>query len=106
MIKTVECRPDLPEQAYTFGAVLAKLTKPVIPAIREPVHLSRQRIRAGQGTVAIADICARTRQLAAEPGKRRDQVIEHLAGQVKISTHRHPLPRLRDQIITQDSRPG
>jgi len=44
MIKTVECRPDLPEQAYTFGAVLAKLTKPVIPAIREPVHLSRQRI--------------------------------------------------------------
>jgi hypothetical protein len=44
MIKTVECRPCLPEQADTFGTVLAELTKPVIPAIREPVHLSRQRI--------------------------------------------------------------
>jgi hypothetical protein len=41
--------------------------------------------------------------MTAEPGERRDQVIKHLAGQVKISTHRRPLSRLRDQIITQDS---
>ncbi len=44
MIKTVECCPYLPEQADTFGAVLAELGKPVIPAVREPVHLSRQRV--------------------------------------------------------------
>ena len=44
MIKTVERCPYLPEQADAFGAVLAELGKPVIPAVREPVHVSRQRI--------------------------------------------------------------
>lgn len=91
MIKTVKCRTHLPEHADAFGAVLAKLGKPVIPAPGEPVHLSRQRIGPGKGTVTIADIRARGRQLAAESGERRDQVIKHLAGQVKISTHRRPL---------------
>src|SRR5580692_625605 len=90
MIKTVECCPYLLEQPDAFGAVLAELGKPVMPAVRESVYLSRQRIGPGQGAVTIAYIRARSGQLAAEPGERRHQVIEHLAGQVKISTHRHP----------------
>lgn len=93
MIKTIECRPYLPEHADAFGSVLAKLGKPVIPAACKPVHLPGERIGPSQGAVAIADIRARRHQLAAEPGKRRDQVIEHLAGQMKISTHRRPLSR-------------
>jgi len=39
MIKTVECRPYLPEQPGAFSPVLAKLGKPVIPASGETAHL-------------------------------------------------------------------
>ncbi len=70
MIKTVECRPYLPEHPDKFGAVLTKLGKSVIPAAREPVHLPRQRIDPVQGAVTIADICARRRQPPGEPGER------------------------------------
>jgi hypothetical protein len=39
MIKTVECRPYLPEQPGAFGPVLTKLGKPVIPATGKTAHL-------------------------------------------------------------------
>jgi hypothetical protein len=105
-IKAVECRAHLPQHAGALGTVLAELLKPVIPAIGELVYLSSQRIGPGKGTIAAADISARGRHLAAEPGKRRDQLIKHPTGQMKISAHRIPASRLRDPVITQDSQRG
>jgi hypothetical protein len=95
MIETIECGTHLPEHADAFGSVLAKLGEPVIPAAREPMHLPRQRIGSGKRAVPIADIRARAPKTTAEPGEPRDHVIKHLASQMKISTHRRPLSRLR-----------
>lgn len=91
MIEMIECLTHLTKHADAFGPVLAKLSQPVMPAPGESVHLRSKRIRPGKSTITIADVRARGRQPVAEPGESRDQVIEHVAGQVKISSHIGPL---------------
>jgi hypothetical protein len=44
-----------------------------------------------------------SRELAPEPGERRNQVIKDLAGQMQISRHHNSPSHLRNRVITQHS---